>query len=306
MKMMTNKYLFKLAILKMRRKINMSKIINWIKAHKKITIFILCSTIFLPIIVLHLLFKIRTNCYWVQADWQSGDVLGYFGDVLSFIGTIILGYIAILQAEKANQLSNELLKIEKSRIKPCLDISTQLYKIYLDEDMYNKLEEIKTDNMSALKMDLLYTSNPRGVYTTSSALIELDVSNSGHSDIRRMYVKNPYFYLAVSDPINPECDKIVMFMSDTSLKINEKKKLFIHVKWEVTEENEQYSNWYIENIDKLRPHIELEFILETTEGNQYIEKLSCGSSWDISMKNINNIATREIGITEINVEEKTS
>ena len=43
---------------------------------------------------------------------------------------------------------------------------------------------------------------------------------------------------------------------------------------------------------------------ETTEGNQYIEKLSCGSSWDISMKNINNIATREIGITEINVEEK--
>lgn len=180
----------------------------------------LAVIILLPIIVLHLLFKIRTDCYWIQADWQSGDVLGYFGDVLSFIGTIILGYIAIIQAEKANQLSNELLKIEKNRIKPCLDVSSQLYKIYLDEDMYSKLEEIENKNIETLKLDLLYTSNPRGVYTTNSALIEL------------------------------------------------------------------------------------EFILETTEGNQYIEKLSCGSSWDISMKNINNIATKEIGITEINVEEK--
>lgn len=282
----------------------MEKILKWIKLHKMRTLFMLIAIILLPIIVLHLLFKIRTDCYWIQADWQSGDVLGYFGDVLSFIGTIILGYIAIIQAEKANQLSNELLKIEKNRIKPCLDVSSQLYKIYLDEDMYRKLEEIENKNIETLKLDLLYTSNPRGVYTTNSALIELDVSNSGHSDIRRMSIKNPYFYLTVNDPINPNCEKIAMFTSDTSLKINEKKKLYIRIKREVTKENEQYNNWYKENLDSLMPHIELEFILETTEGNQYIEKLSCGSSWDISMKNINNIATREIGITEINVEEK--
>lgn len=170
----------------------MEKILNWIKLHKARTIFILAAIILLPIIVLHLLFKIRTDYYWIQADWQSGDVLGYFGDVLSFVGTIILGYVAIIQAEKANQLSNELLKIEKNRIKPCLDINAQLYKIYLDEDMYNKLDEIKTDNMCALKMDLLYTSNPRGVYTTSSALIELDVLNSGHSDEIYRYNRNKY------------------------------------------------------------------------------------------------------------------
>ena len=97
-----------------------------------------------------------------------------------------------------------------------------------------------------------------------------------------------------------------MFMSDTGLKINEKKKLYIHIKREVTKENERYDNWYKENIPSLMPHVELEFTLETTEGNQYTEKLSCGSSWDVSMKNINNIVTREIGITEITVEEITS
>lgn len=282
----------------------MEKILKWIKQHKIRMVLILAVIILLPIIVIHFLFKITTGCYWIQADWQSGDVLGYFGDVLSFIGTILLGYVAIIQAEKANQLSNELLKIEKNRIKPCLDVSAQLYKIYLEEDMYNKLAAIESENIESLKIDLLYTSNPRGIYTTNSALIELDVSNSGHSDIRRMFVKNPYFNLAVNDPINPNCEKIAMFTSDTSLKINEKKKLYICIKREVTKENEQYNNWYKENIDSLMPHIELEFILETTEDNQYIEKLSCGSSWDISMKNINNIATREIGITEINVEEK--
>lgn len=282
----------------------MEKILKWIKQHKIRMVLILAVIILLPIIVIHFLFKITTDCYWIQADWQSGDVLGYFGDVLSFIGTILLGYVAIIQAEKANQLSNELLKIEKNRIKPCLDVSAQLYKIYLEEDMYNKLAAIESENIESLKIDLLYTSNPRGIYTTNSALIEFDVSNSGHSDIRRMFVKNPYFYLAVNDPINTNCEKIAMFTSDTSLKINEKKKLYICIKREVTKENEQYNNWYKENLDSLMPHIELEFILETTEGNQYIEKLSCGSSWDISMKNINNIATREIGIAEINVEEK--
>ena len=60
----------------------MEKILKWIKQHKIRMVLILAVIILLPIIVIHFLFKITTDCYWIHADWQSGDVLGYFGDVL--------------------------------------------------------------------------------------------------------------------------------------------------------------------------------------------------------------------------------
>lgn len=280
----------------------MEKILNWIKLHKVRTIFILAAIILLPIIVLHLLFKIRTDYYWIQADWQSGDVLGYFGDVLSFVGTIILGYVAIIQAEKANQLSNELLKIEKNRIKPCLDVSAQLYKIYLAEDANNKLVEINNNN-SDMIMEFLYTENPRTGITTTCAVIELEIANNGHSDIQRMFVNDNCFYLSAVEPFNSQNEKIVFFVGDTSLKVNEKKILYIHIRREIHANSNLNSDWYRENTDKIMPHIEFELELETFEGDSYIEKISCGSSWNNAMETVHDTITRYVGIEKIEVKE---
>lgn len=68
----------------------MEKIIKWIQEHKKITTFLIGMCILAPILVIHFLFKIYSNCYWIEAEWKAGDVLGYFGDVLSFAGTVVL------------------------------------------------------------------------------------------------------------------------------------------------------------------------------------------------------------------------
>ena len=83
--------------------------------------------------------------------------MGYFGDVLSFAGTVVLGYIAIAQTEKANQMNKELLEIEKNRIKPCVDItSTELSNIYFGESMRKKLQEnSKRQIISGRKMRVL-------------------------------------------------------------------------------------------------------------------------------------------------------
>ena len=152
----------------------MKEILQWIRKHKKLTMMLIVLIVFLPIIVIHILFKIKSNCYWIQAEWDAGYMLGYFGEVLSFIGTIILGYIAVMQTERANHMNQELLNIEKSRVKPYFDISSsQLYKIFLAEDMDEKLNEL--DRNSVMIMDLLCTLNPRTGLVTDSALIELEV-----------------------------------------------------------------------------------------------------------------------------------
>ncbi|MGM9936590.1 MAG: hypothetical protein ACI38A_04545 [Candidatus Ornithomonoglobus sp.] len=281
----------------------MEKFLKWINKHKKLIAAFIILLVFLPIAIIHILFKWHSNCSFIEAEWEAGEVLGYFGDVLSFVGTVVLGYVAIAQTEKANQLNKELLNIEKDRVKPCMDISSsQLYKIFLSKDMHEKL--VSLDRNNAMIMNLLYTSNPRSGVETNSVLIEIEVLNTGYSDIRRIIVKNVVFYLAVTDPFNSSNKKIAMLSGNSSLKKGESKKLYIYVNREISTEEELYNKWYEDNIDKLMPHIELELVLETVTGQLYIEEIVCGSGWDISMQNSENTATRSIGVTNIMVKEK--
>ena len=279
----------------------MEKIINWIIQHKKISIAFIFVCIFLPILVTHILFKIHSNCYWIEAEWKAGELLGYFGDVLSFVGTIVLGIVAVSQTQKANNMNKELLMIEKNRIKPCMDISSQIYKIYLAENINEKISKIDRNNV--MIMDLMYTKNPQTGITVESVLIELNVFNSGGSDIRRIFVKNPYFYLSVIDPFNCESEKLVLMSGNTGLKVGENRKLYIHVTREVDSDKEIFNRWYEEHSKKLMPHMEFEFTLETIEGNSYAEKITCGSSWDSSMKSTKTLAVRSAAITDISVNE---
>ena len=94
----------------------MKEIFKWIQQHKGICIAIAVG-IFLPIIVIHALFKIQTNCYWIGADWSSGDVLGYFGDVLTFFGTVSLGYISLKLNEKAVKQNDKMIAMQHNQEK---------------------------------------------------------------------------------------------------------------------------------------------------------------------------------------------
>lgn len=85
----------------------MKELFKWIRNHIGVCIAIVIG-IFLPIIAIHILFKIQTNCYWIQADWSSGDVLGYFGDVLAFLGTVSLGYVSLKLNEKAVKQNDKM------------------------------------------------------------------------------------------------------------------------------------------------------------------------------------------------------
>lgn len=46
---------------------------------------------------INLLFKVDTKINVFQAEWSAGDALGYYGAVLSFLGTVILGALALYQ-----------------------------------------------------------------------------------------------------------------------------------------------------------------------------------------------------------------
>ena len=279
----------------------MEKIINWIIHHKKITIILLLLMIFGPMILIHILYKIHLNCYWIESDWTSGELLGYYGNVLSFIGTIVLGYIAIMQTENANKINGEFLEIEKNRIKPCLNISTsKLYKIYLE----NHIEEMNRICINeAIILNLLFPKEPRTGCIDHRALIELEVYNSGGSGIKNITIKDIFFYISASDPFNCNGNMISFIGGNTNLPVQERKKLYIDIKREISFDGELRNTWYQDNIEKIMPYMEIEFILETITGDIYREKIICESFFDQNMQNNGNIITRAIGISDLCVEK---
>lgn len=53
--------------------------------------------------------------------WGAEDVLNFYGTFLAFIGTVSLGFVAYKQNEKANAISDRLLRIEEERQMPLID-----------------------------------------------------------------------------------------------------------------------------------------------------------------------------------------
>lgn len=80
---------------------------DWIKKHW-IYVLLLALVIVLGVpFGIHLLFKIHPRVAFFSAEWSAGDALTYYGSVLSFVGTVVLGALALYQ--------NRLIKIEADK-----------------------------------------------------------------------------------------------------------------------------------------------------------------------------------------------
>lgn len=89
--------------------------LKWIKTHK-LLFLLLCLMMFIILIgipfVINLLFKANININIFKAEWSAGDVLSYYGAVLSFIGTVILGALALYQNHIIREESKQKEHIE--------------------------------------------------------------------------------------------------------------------------------------------------------------------------------------------------
>ena len=280
----------------------MEKVLKWINKHKRLSVLVIVIIIFMPIIVIHFLFKIRTGCYLITAEWAAGDVLGYFGDVLSFVGTIILGYVAICQTQKANNISEKLMEMDIVKMKPCFDFkNSQRFFMSLIDDANKVQENYKSDK--AIFLDVLITANPRTGMTTNVSSMVLDVTNSGHSDIRFVFVENIDFYLLVMDKRNKN-EKIPMIIGNSDIKIGETKKLIIQIRREFVDEDDLKDTLYKDNVENIMPHLEMQLHIVTTDGIDYYENIVCGTNWDQEMKNKTNCIERELNIMKVEVTSK--
>lgn len=80
------------------------------------------------LIVIHVLYKIKTGIYWLESEWSAGDILSFAGALLSFVGTVILGCITTKVSIDNNRINSKLVEIERKR--EALDKEQRLGYIY--------------------------------------------------------------------------------------------------------------------------------------------------------------------------------
>lgn len=81
---------------------------------KHLMVGIICGLLFL--LTVHILFSISAPCKWLEAKWGAGDLI-------SFVGTIALGIIAVWQSHEANQMSKKMMQLEQQKMTPQILVS---------------------------------------------------------------------------------------------------------------------------------------------------------------------------------------
>ena len=66
--------------------------------------------------------------------WRAKEMLSYFGAVIGAIGTIFIWIIAITQSDRANKISDKLLKMEEIRLTPYLHLDTTSCEVICFKD----------------------------------------------------------------------------------------------------------------------------------------------------------------------------
>lgn len=111
---------------------NIESFINWIKTNKIKTLLYTILLLLGPLIIVHLLFKWNSGCDFISAEWSAGDLIAYIAGFETFIGTVVLGIIAVWQSDRANITNDNLLNLtkenERKSVLPFLSFNSYIPK----------------------------------------------------------------------------------------------------------------------------------------------------------------------------------
>lgn len=155
----------------------MKKYIEWISSHKASLFICMGVLFFLPIVIVHLLFKWNSGIEFWVAEWGAGEVLGYVGTMLTFIGTMVLSFLALQASNKANELSTKVIEMEKDRYR----LELRPFVLVSNWKAYNIGVQELIDEPQKKYIQI-------GTYSTGTALgIALELTNTTNSHVTVEY-----------------------------------------------------------------------------------------------------------------------
>lgn len=249
------------------------------KINKKHLIIIFLSFVS-PLLIIHILFKLKIGIYWLEAEWSAGDILNYIAAFMATFSTVILGILTYKLSDKANIINDKLLKLEYSRSQPRIDVLNEPYKI-IDKDIDNYIKKKNFSRNDTIYSSIRISNNKyenhelaMQSFEVSILVIEFKIKNTGSSDISQIFIDNNLKNSYIASKTPPSNYLFMFDSSNTSLKIDETKTFSILFKQEIIDEAEIMTFDINKNEDKkLRPHLEFNMTLVTNSGLKYEEKM---------------------------------
>lgn len=88
---------------------------DWMKKHIGWIVIGVLILLFGVPLAIHILFKLHAPIPFFEAEWTAGDALGYYGAILSFVGTSVLGILALYQNHIIKEESDKHTKMLEQR-----------------------------------------------------------------------------------------------------------------------------------------------------------------------------------------------
>lgn len=171
----------------------MEKWFEWIKKHIFIVVLIMVLLIIGIPFVIYISFRIPSPIHLLEAgpEWNEGVVLGYYGSILGFLGTVVLSMLALYQNQEIKKEADKRTEIfEREKHSPKLKCKlfgsngAYMNMHYLLENISNNLaDKIVISNFEVfndLGVSVFISSDPR-VSTNSlrgGEKMEFSFSNS--------------------------------------------------------------------------------------------------------------------------------
>lgn len=177
---------------------------------------------FIPIAV-NWLFTKPALCELMVANWNEADALGYGGDVLSYLGTVVLGAVAVfqtskahgqtdranqlaqdalVQTEKANELAAQMQRLEQARFVSMVSLIDVVYEAVASGGSKRVRNRAKPPISEHIVLSSPGTT-PSGYF-----ILDLDIENKSDYPIVQMMVH----------PGTRETDNCVVYGMVTSIE----------------------------------------------------------------------------------------
>lgn len=78
----------------------MKKLNEWIYRHKFQVVLIIFGIFILPLLVVHILFKVKAPFEWLIAEWGAGDLIAYIGTFLLSLELYFWGILLYYKMRK--------------------------------------------------------------------------------------------------------------------------------------------------------------------------------------------------------------
>lgn len=204
---------------------------SWFLRHKVISVVIAVLLFAVPLIVVNSLFKWKSNIYIIEAEWSAGDVLGYIAGFEAFIGTILLGIIAVVQNKKANDINDRLLQMQeesqrfkiKEKAAPVAvtaqitDLSKKYYVIK-DDDVFDEYDVLNQ------KYKYVFFVDSPSINRDNRKLFNMVIELENISDIilKEIYIENFRLYDIITNNsgVSPTKEEIREYIFDVSNENN--------------------------------------------------------------------------------------